>query len=69
METMGYHRRGYTTVLHSQDDDVVPVEDSEELVKRSGLPSELLIEVGNEQRLADEESLEAMLEAVEGSNQ
>ena len=39
--------------------------DSEELVKRSGLPSESLIEVGNEHRLADDESLAAMVKAVQ----
>jgi fermentation-respiration switch protein FrsA (DUF1100 family) len=51
---MGYHRRKSTTILHSRDDDVVPVEDSEELVKRSGLPAESLFEVGTEHRLTDE---------------
>ena len=43
---------------------MVPVEDSEEYVKRSGLPSESLIEVGNEHRLADDESLAAMVKAA-----
>ena len=36
------------------------------LVGNSGLPSESLIEVGTEHRLADEESLGEMLEAVDG---
>jgi hypothetical protein len=44
---------------------VVPFSDSQELVKNSGLPSEWLIVVGTEHRLADEESLKKMLEAVE----
>ena len=35
--------------------------DSEELMRNSGLPLESLIEVGTEHRLADEESLKAML--------
>jgi GNAT superfamily N-acetyltransferase len=39
--------------------------DSEELVRNSGLPLESLIEVGTEHRLADEESLKAMLKACE----
>jgi hypothetical protein len=56
-----------TVILHSRADDVVPFTDSEELAKNSGLPMELLIEVGSEHRLADEESLRMMLRACEGS--
>ena len=52
-------------VLHSRKDDVIPFADSGELVTNSSLPPEKLIEVGNDHRLADEESLEAMLEACE----
>jgi hypothetical protein len=44
----------------------VPFADSDELVSNSGLPSSALIEVGTEHRLADEESLETMVRAVEG---
>ena len=55
-----------TTVLHSRADDVVPLADSVELLRNSGLPSEWLIEVGTEHRLADEESLAKMVKAVEG---
>ena len=54
-----------TIILHSKADDVVPFVDSVELVRNSGLPSESLIEVGTEHRLADPESLKAMVEAVE----
>jgi alpha-beta hydrolase superfamily lysophospholipase len=53
-----------TVILHSKADDVVPFADSEELVRNSGLPLESLIEVGEDHRLADEESLESMLKAV-----
>jgi hypothetical protein len=42
-----------TMILHSEADDVVPFSDSNELVKNSGLPSESLIVVGHEHRLAD----------------
>lgn len=52
-----------TTILHSRQDDVIPFADSEELVANSGLPPESLVEVGDDHRLADEESLEAMLDA------
>lgn len=52
-----------TIILHSRQDDVIPFADSEELVANSGLGSEALIEVGDDHRLADEEPLEAMLDA------
>lgn len=54
-----------TVILHSNADEVVPFADSVELVANSGLPSSALISVGSEHRLADEESLKKMLEAVE----
>lgn len=54
-----------TIILHSNADEVVPFADSVELVRNSGLPSELLIAVGTEHRLADEGSLGKMVEAVE----
>ena len=47
-------------ILHSRLDEVVSFEDSEELLSKSKLPLELLIEVGYEHRLADEGSLAAM---------
>jgi hypothetical protein len=53
-------------ILHSRADETVPFADSDELVSNSGLPSSALIEVGTEHRLADEESLETMVRAVEG---
>jgi len=52
-----------TIILHFRADETVPFADSEELVANSGLPKESLIEVGFEHRLADEESLEAMVRA------
>jgi mannose-6-phosphate isomerase-like protein (cupin superfamily) len=54
-----------TTILHSRADDVVPFQDSEDLVRRSGLSAEALVEVGSDHRLADPEPLEAMVGAVE----
>jgi hypothetical protein len=54
-----------TVILHSRADDVVPFADSEELVRKSGLPSSALIVVGDDHRLADPEPLAAMLEACE----
>jgi hypothetical protein len=55
-----------TVILHSKADDVIPFADSEELVKKSGLPATALIEVGNDHRLADPDPLRKMLEACEG---
>jgi hypothetical protein len=42
---------------------VIPFSHSEELVSKSGLPPTALIETGNDHRLADEDSLSAMLNA------
>ena len=55
-----------TQILHSRADDVVPFEDSQDLISKSGLPESALIEVGQDHRLADPEPLEALLAAVEG---
>ena len=54
-----------TIILHSRQDDVIPFSDSEELLSNSRLLPESLIEVGTEHRLADQESLQAMLQACE----
>ncbi len=54
-----------TTILHSPADDIVPFADSQELIRNSGLPASALLVVGVDHRLADDESLHAMLEAAE----
>lgn len=54
-----------TVILHSEADEAVPITDSRELLKNSGLPESALIVVGAEHRLADPESLSAMLKAIE----
>ena len=48
-------------VLHSRNDDVIPFKDSVALVAQSRLPLESLIEVGQDHRLADNDSLSVML--------
>lgn len=55
--------RSDTVILHCRADDVIPFADSEELVRNSGLPGYVLMQTGNDHRLADPESLELMLEA------
>ena len=57
--------RPETVILHSRADDVVPFQDSLDLISESGLPETALIEVGRDHRLADPEPLEALLRAVE----
>ncbi len=57
--------RAGTVILHSEADDIIPIADSRELVRASGLPDSALIVVGIDHRLADPEPLRAMLEACE----
>ena len=54
-----------TIIIHSEADDVIPFADSVQLVKASVLPTENLIAVGNDHRLADAEPLQTMLDACE----
>jgi hypothetical protein len=54
-----------TAILHSPADRMIPFADSRRLLRNSGLPQSALIAVGHDHRLADPESLKAMLEAVE----
>jgi len=54
-----------TVVLHSEADDVIPIDESRELVRASGLPESALVVVGTDHRLADPEPLKAILEACE----
>jgi hypothetical protein len=55
-----------TVILHSKTDETVPLADSQELLRNSGLPESSLIVVGTEHRLDDEESLKKMVEAADG---
>lgn len=55
-----------TLTLHSRGDDVVPVQDSLDVLANSGPPGTALIEVARDHRLADPEPLEALVRAVEG---
>ncbi|MCY2940326.1 MAG: alpha/beta hydrolase, partial [Planctomycetota bacterium] len=54
-----------SVVLHSRNDEVIPYVNSEELVSKSGLSADTLWVVGNDHRLADDESLAKMLKAIE----
>ena len=57
--------RSGTVILHSEADDVIPIADSWELVRASGLPEAALVVTGSDHRLADPEPLRAMLETCE----
>jgi hypothetical protein len=54
-----------TVILHAEADEAIPIAESRELLKNSGLPTSALIVVGSEHRLADPESLKALLKAIE----
>jgi hypothetical protein len=56
-----------TVILHSEADDVIPIADSRNLVRASGLPESALMVVGTDHRLADPKSLNVMLEACQGA--
>lgn len=54
-----------TLVLHSQNDVLVPIDDSRELLRNSGLPDIPLRVIGEEHDMTDPEALRALLDAVE----
>jgi len=54
------------TILHSPYDDVVPIEDSRELLRNSGLSEDRLVIVGDDHTMSDMAALTALLEAIEG---
>jgi len=54
-----------TVILHSRVDEVIPFADSEELVADAECPESILVEIGNDHRLADRESLTMMLRCCE----
>lgn len=53
-----------TVILHCENDILIPFADSQELIRNSRLSAFALIEVGVDHRLADPESLAAMLRAI-----
>ncbi|MFT5524054.1 MAG: hypothetical protein ACI9HK_002004 [Pirellulaceae bacterium] len=52
-----------TRILHSRADDVIPFDDSRELLLNSDLKPSQLLEIGDDHRLATPASLAAMLQA------
>lgn len=56
-----------TIILHSETDDAIPIAESRELLRASGLPESALVVAGTDHRPADPEPLQAMLRACEAS--
>ncbi len=54
-----------TIILHSDRDDVVPIEGSRELLRRNDLPEDRLLIVGENHRMVDDAAFEALVEAIE----
>ncbi len=54
-----------TLILHSENDQVVPIEHSRELLENSGLADEQLIVVGQDHRMDDATAFAVMIGAVE----
>ncbi len=53
-----------TVILHSHSDDVVPIQGSRELLRRSGLPEDRLIVVGEDHRMVDRAAFDALVAAI-----
>ncbi|GAG22452.1 unnamed protein product [marine sediment metagenome] len=54
-----------TVILHSDCDDRVPIEGSRELLRRSGLPEDHLVVVGEDHRMVGQPAFEALVAAIE----
>ncbi len=54
-----------TVILHSENDDVVPIQGSRELLSRSGLSEDHLVVVGEDHRMVDKAAFDALLAAIE----
>ena len=55
---------GRAIILHSRGDAVIAIEDSQELVRSSGLPDSALVVVGADHNMTDAAALQALLEAI-----
>ncbi len=54
-----------TRILHSANDDIIPIEDSRLLLQNSDLSSSSLIVVGRDHNMVDEQAFDALLAAIE----
>lgn len=53
-----------TRILHSPHDELIPINDSRELVRRSGLEPDALWEIGERHGMSDEPALAALVETI-----
>jgi len=51
-------------ILHSAGDDLVPLDDSRELLQACGLPASALIVIGEDHSMIDEAALQALVDAI-----
>ncbi len=54
-----------TMILHSEHDEVVPIDGSRELLRQSGVPEDHLVVAGENHKMTDEAAFEALLELIE----
>jgi hypothetical protein len=54
-----------TVILHARDDAIIPIGDSLDVLRSSGLPESALKIVGQDHNMIDAAALEALLEAIE----
>ncbi|WP_201750101.1 hypothetical protein [Tautonia marina] len=54
-----------TVILHSEADEVIPTDDSRELIARSGLPPKALWVVGIDHKMTDPEATAALRLALD----
>ncbi|HEY2154801.1 MAG TPA: hypothetical protein VGH33_04180 [Isosphaeraceae bacterium] len=53
-----------TIILHAEADDVIPIEDSRDLIRASGLPESALVVVGPDHNMVDVAAFRALLDAI-----
>jgi alpha-beta hydrolase superfamily lysophospholipase len=59
------HIKPGTIILHSANDEVIPIADSHALIAASGLPKSALVVVGADHKMVDEPALRALIDAIE----
>lgn len=53
-----------TIVIHSENDAVIPIEDSREAIAASGLPLESLVVSGADHNMVDDQAFDALMRAI-----
>lgn len=56
---------GATLILHSPHDEVIPFDDSREIVRRNDLAPDRLVEVGENHKMSDDRAVDALHTAVQ----